>query len=232
MSAKIIITIDGTSSTGKSTIAKRIAKKLKYIYIDSGAMYRALTYYAIQKKYISKTHYFEDKLINDLESISIDFKNNISNNRFEVHLNGISVENKIRSLEVSNLVSRLATFAELRKRMVATQHELGNEKGIIMDGRDIGTVVFPNAELKFFLESSLKLRAKRRYDELTLINENITYNQVLKNINLRDSQDINRSNSPLKKASDAILINTDQLTLDELEVKLLSFINPLISKNL
>ena len=232
MSTKIIIAIDGTSSTGKSTIAKRIAKKLKYIYIDSGAMYRALTYYAIQKNYISKTHFFQDKLISDIKSISIDFKNNLLNNSYEVHLNGISVENKIRSLEVSNLVSKLATVAELRKQMVATQHLLGIKKGVIMDGRDIGTVVFPNAELKFFLEASSQLRAKRRYDELTLIDENITYSQVLKNINLRDSQDINRSNSPLKKAFDAISINTDQLTLDELEIKLLSFINPQISKNL
>ena len=161
MSTKIIIAIDGTSSTGKSTIAKRIAKKLKYIYIDSGAMYRALTYYAIQKNYISKTHFFQDKLISDIKSISIDFKNNLLNNSYEVHLNGISVENKIRSLEVSNLVSKLATVAELRKQMVATQHILGIKKGVIMDGRDIGTVVFPNAELKFFLEASSQLRAKR-----------------------------------------------------------------------
>tara|TARA_B100000767_G_scaffold37902_1_gene31899 strand:- start:1140 stop:1835 length:696 start_codon:yes stop_codon:yes gene_type:complete len=228
---KIIIAIDGTSSTGKSTLAKRLAQRLDYLYIDSGAMYRALTYYAIQKKYISKKHFDKIKLINDIPNIYIDFQNNIVNNNFEVHLNGVSYENKIRSLEVSNLVSQIATVDELRKQMVMVQHSLGLKRGVIMDGRDIGTVVFPDAELKFFLESSIDIRAKRRFDELVLTDKEITYNQVLENIRLRDNQDTNRLHSPLKKANDAIVINTDKLSLDELQIRLLSFINPTISKN-
>ena len=229
---KIIIAIDGTSSTGKSTLAKRLSKKLNYIYIDSGAMYRALTYYAIQQKYISKSHFDKSKLINDIPNVHIDFRNNSRNNNFEVHLNGIPYENNIRSLEVSNLVSEIATLDSLRKQMVRVQHSLGINKGVIMDGRDIGTVVFPNAELKFYLEANTDLRAKRRFDELFLIDKNITYNEVLENIKLRDNQDINRKHSPLKKADDAVLINTDNLTLEELELKLFSYINTLIIKNL
>lgn len=229
---KIIIAIDGTSSTGKSTLAKRLSKKLNYIYIDSGAMYRALTYYAIQQKYISKSHFDKSKLINDIPNVHIDFRNNSRNNNFEVHLNGIPYENNIRSLEVSNLVSEIATLDSLRKQMVRVQHSLGINKGVIMDGRDIGTVVFPNAELKFYLEANTDLRAKRRFDELFLIDKKITYNEVLENIKLRDNQDINRKHSPLKKADDAVLINTDNLTLEELELKLFSYINPLIIKNI
>lgn len=232
MSNKIIIAIDGTSSTGKSSLAKRISKKLNYLYIDSGAMYRALTYYAIQKKFISKNHFDKTKLINDIPNIYIDFKNNPINNNFEVHLNGISYEKNIRSLDVSNLVSEIATVNELRQQMVRVQHTLGLNKGVIMDGRDIGTVVFPKAEIKFFLEATMELRAKRRFDELFLNDKNITYSEVLKNIKLRDNQDANRKHSPLKKAEDALLINTDNLTLDELELKLLSYINPIITKNL
>ena len=232
MSNKIIIAIDGTSSTGKSTLAKRISKKLNYKYIDSGAMYRALTYYAIQQKYISKNHFDKIKLINDIPYIYIDFRKNSTNNKYEVHLNGIPYENKIRSLAVSNLVSEIATVDELRQQMVRVQHTLGLKKGVIMDGRDIGTVVFPDAEIKFYLEATMELRAKRRFDELLLIDKNITYHEVLANIKLRDNQDTNRKHSPLKKAKDAILINTDNLTLDELESKLFNYINPLITKNL
>ena len=231
MSNRIIIAIDGTSSSGKSTLAKRLAQKLEYIYIDSGAMYRALTYYAIKKKYISKKHFDKIKLLNDISNIYIDFRNNIVNNNFEVHLNGVPYENKIRSLEVSNLVSQIAAVDELRKRMVIVQHSLGLKRGVIMDGRDIGTVVFPDAELKFFLDSSIDIRAKRRFDELVLTNKEITYDQVLENIRLRDNHDTNRLHSPLKKANDAIVINTDNLSIDELQIRLLSFINPLISKN-
>ena len=232
MSNKIIIAIDGTSSTGKSTLAKRISKKLNYKYIDSGAMYRALTYYAIQQKYISKNHFDKIKLINDIPYIYIDFRKNSTNNKYEVHLNGIPYENKIRSLAVSNLVSEIATVDELRQQMVRVQHTLGLKKGVIMDGRDIGTVVFPDAEIKFYLEATMELRAKRRFDELFLIDKKITYVEVLANIKLRDNQDTNRKHSPLKKANDAILINTDNLTLDELELKLFTYINPLITKNL
>ena len=227
---KIIIAIDGTSSTGKSTIAKRLAKRLKYVYIDSGAMYRALTFYAIQKDYISKTHFDVNKLINDLPNIYIDFKESKETNKFEVHLNGMSVEKHIRSLSVSNLVSKVATIGKVRKQMVKVQHSLGLNKGIVMDGRDIGTVVFPNAELKFYLDASSDLRAKRRFKELIDSNHDISYNEVLSNINLRDGQDMSRKNSPLTVASDSIVINTDDISLDQLENKLLSYVTPLLSK--
>jgi|TARA_B100001093_G_scaffold87595_1_gene79557 cytidylate kinase len=227
---KIIIAIDGTSSTGKSTIAKRLAIRLKYVYIDSGAMYRALTFYAIQKDYISKTHFDVNKLINDLPIIYIDFKESKETNKFEVHLNGVSVEKHIRSLSVSNLVSKVATIGKVRKQMVKVQHSLGLNKGIVMDGRDIGTVVFPNAELKFYLDASSDLRAKRRFKELIDSNHDISYNEVLSNINLRDGQDMSRKNSPLTVASDSIVINTDDISLDQLENKLLSHVTPLLLK--
>ena len=227
---KIIIAIDGTSSTGKSTIAKRLAKRLKYVYIDSGAMYRALTFYAIQKEYISKNHFDTNKLINDLSNIYIEFKESKETSKFEVHLNGVSVEKHIRSLSVSNLVSKVASIGKVRKQMVKVQHSLGLNKGIVMDGRDIGTVVFPNAELKFYLDASSDLRAKRRFKELIDSNHDISYNEVLSNINLRDGQDMSRKNSPLTVASDSIVINTDDISLDQLESKLLSYVTPLLSK--
>jgi cytidylate kinase len=226
---KIIIAIDGTSSTGKSTLAKRLADKLNYIYIDSGAMYRALTYYAIDKKYITESVFDSQKLIKDINNINIDFQLNKDNDKYEIHLNDIPVEKHIRTLTVSNYVSRIATIGELRKHMVKVQHSLGAGKGIIMDGRDIGTVVFPNAELKFYLDASTELRAKRRFKELIDNKHNITYDEVLSNIKLRDEQDINRENSPLKAASDSIIIKTDKLNLSELEDIMFSYINPLIS---
>ena len=225
MVGQFIITIDGTSSTGKSTIAKRIAKKLGYIYIDSGAMYRALTYYCIKKNIISKSFFNKDLLINDLPSIKIDFIKNPVSNNLEVNLNGDFIESKIRTLEVSDLVSELAKLDDVRTYMVGIQHSLGNKKGVVMDGRDIGTVVFPNAEYKFFLEASSKLRAKRRYDELIIKNKEISFNEVFENIVSRDKIDINRSNSPLIKASDAILIDTENLNLDQVESKILEHIN-------
>ncbi len=226
---KIIIAIDGTSSTGKSTLAKRLAHKLNYIYIDSGAMYRALTYYAIGKKYITESVFDSQKLIKDVNNIKIDFQLNKDNGKYETHLNDIPVEKHIRTLTVSNYVSRIATIGELRKHMVKVQHSLGAGKGIIMDGRDIGTVVFPNAELKFYLDASTELRAKRRFKELIDNKHDITYYEVLSNIKLRDEQDINRENSPLKAASDSIIIKTDKLNLSELEDIMFSYITPLIS---
>lgn len=229
MSNKIIIAIDGTSSTGKSTLAKRLADKLNYIYIDSGAMYRALTYYAIEKKYITESVFDSQKLIKDINNINIDFQLNKDNDKYEIHLNDIPVEKHIRTLTVSNYVSRIATIGKLRKHMVKVQHSLGAGKGIIMDGRDIGTVVFPNAELKFYLDASTELRAKRRFKELIDNRHNITYDEVLSNIKLRDEQDINRENSPLKAASDSIIIKTDKLNLSELEDIMFSYITPLVS---
>jgi cytidylate kinase len=217
MSEKFIVTIDGTSSTGKSTIAKRIAKKLGFIYIDSGAMYRALTYYCLEENILSKSFFKKDILLQNLSNIKIDFKKKSANHNLEINLNGNFIEDKIRSLEVSEFVSKLAKIDDVRTFMVKIQHSLGKNKGVVMDGRDIGTVVFPNAEYKFFLKASAKLRAQRRYDQLTKEKNDVSFEDVFKNIVLRDDLDTNRSNSPLRKASDAILIDTENLSLNQLE---------------
>ena len=224
MNEKFIVTIDGTSSTGKSTIAKRIANKFGYIYIDSGAMYRALTYYCLKENILSNSFFKKDILIQKLNNLKIDFKKNSTNHSLEINLNGNFIEDKIRSLEVSEFVSKLAKLDDVRTSMVKIQHSLGKNKGVVMDGRDIGTVVFPNAEYKFFLEASTKLRAQRRYDQLTKEKNNVSFEDVYKNIITRDNLDINRSNSPLKKASDAILIDTENLSLDQLEDKIFQHI--------
>jgi cytidylate kinase len=232
MANELIITIDGTSSTGKSTLAKRIAKKLGYIYIDSGAMYRALTYYAISNNLISKDFIDKEALINDLSKLEIDFRKISLNDNLEIHLNGLPVESKIRSLKVSDLVSQLAAINEVRTHMVKIQHSLGKNKGVVMDGRDIGTVVFPNAELKIFLEASAKLRAERRFNELKITDKDVSYGEVFDNINLRDTQDMSRSNSPLKKAQDAVLINTENMNLEELENEILNHISIALKNSL
>ena len=224
MNEKFIVTIDGTSSTGKSTIAKRIANKFGYIYIDSGAMYRALTYYCLKENILSNSFFKKDILIQKLNNLKIDFKKNSTNHSLEINLNENFIEDKIRSLEVSEFVSKLAKLDDVRTSMVKIQHSLGKNKGVVMDGRDIGTVVFPNAEYKFFLEASTKLRAQRRYDQLTKEKNNVSFEDVYKNIITRDNLDINRSNSPLKKASDAILIDTENLSLDQLEDKIFQHI--------
>lgn len=224
MSEKFIVTIDGTSSTGKSTIAKRIAKKLGYIYIDSGAMYRALTYYCLEENILSKSFFKKDILLQKLSNIKIDFKKKSANHSLEINLNGNFIEDKIRSLEVSEFVSKLAKIDDVRTFMVKIQHSLGKNKGLVMDGRDIGTVVFPKAEYKFFLEASAKLRAQRRYDQLTKEKKDVSFEDVFKNIVLRDNLDINRSNSPLRKASDAILIDTENLSLKQLEDEIFQYI--------
>ena len=224
MSEKFIVTIDGTSSTGKSTIAKRIAKKLGYIYIDSGAMYRALTYYCLQENILSKSFFKKDILLQKLSNIKIDFKKKSTNHNLEINLNGNFIEDKIRSLEVSEFVSKLAKIDDVRTFMVKIQHSLGKNKGLVMDGRDIGTVVFPKAEYKFFLEASARLRAQRRYDQLTKEKKDVSFEDVFKNIVLRDNLDINRSNSPLRKASDAILIDTENLSLKQLEDEIFQYI--------
>ena len=224
MSEKFIVTIDGTSSTGKSTIAKRIAKKLGYTYIDSGAMYRALTYYCPEENILSKSFFKKDIFLQKLSSIKIDFKKKSANHNLEINLNENFIEDKIRSLEVSEFVSKIAKIDDVRTFMVKIQHSLGKNKGIVMDGRDIGTVVFPKAEYKFFLEASAKLRAQRRYDQLTKEKNNVSFEDVYKNIISRDNLDINRSNSPLKKASDAILIDTENLSLNQLEDEILKYI--------
>lgn len=212
---KIIIAIDGYSSTGKSTVAKQLADYLGYIYVDTGAMYRAITLYAMQKGYISENHFDKKSLVNDLQNIQITFKLNSKTGKNEVYLNGKNVEKQIRTLEVSKFVSPIATISEVRKKLVEQQQELGKEKGIVMDGRDIGTVVFPNAELKIFMTASLETRAKRRYKELVDTGEKISYKDIVENVKERDFIDTTREDSPLKKAKDAIEIDNSNLNRED-----------------
>lgn len=211
---KITIAIDGFSSTGKSTVAKQLAKQLAYVYVDSGAMYRAVTFYAMQHHIISTTFFDIERLISSLASIEISFKYNPAVGFAEVYLNGVNVEQEIRSLEVSNLVSKVAEVSEVRKLLVEQQQQMGLNKGVVMDGRDIGTVVFPNAELKLFMNASAKTRAKRRYDELIERGDKVTFDEILKNVEYRDHIDSTREDSPLVMANDAIAIDNSNLTLE------------------
>lgn len=211
---KITIAIDGFSSTGKSTVAKQLAKALGYVYVDSGAMYRAITLYAMQNDIISKDHFDIEKLINDLDSLKISFKYNDVLGFAEMYLNGVNVEHDIRTLEVSQWVSQVAEISEVRRMLVLQQQIMGKEKGVVMDGRDIGTVVFPDAELKFFMTASAETRAKRRYKELLERNESVSYEDVLKNVESRDLIDSTREDSPLMKAEDAIEIDNSNLSLE------------------
>lgn len=211
---KITIAIDGYSSTGKSTVAKQIAKTLGYVYVDSGAMYRAVTLYAIQNGLISKDDFNKEALIYQLDTIVLSFKFNESLGYAEVYLNGENIERNIRTLEVSSYVSKVAAIAEVRQKLVAIQKRIGEDKGVVMDGRDIGTVVFPNAELKLFMTASAATRAERRYQELKARGDNVSYADVLKNVTERDYIDTHRKESPLVKAKDAIEVDNSNLTLE------------------
>jgi len=210
----IIIAIDGHSSCGKSTLAKEIAKELSYIYVDTGAMYRAVTYFFMQRDLFNKGKLKTENLESYLNDISIKFKKQ-ENNQVHTFLNSTNIEKEIRSMEVSNLVSEVSQYAIVRKKMVALQQEMGKQKGIILDGRDIGTVVFPNAEVKLFLTADAKIRAQRRYDEMLEKGNTVNFEEVLKNITQRDFQDENRKESPLRKAKDAIVIDNSFLTREE-----------------
>lgn len=225
MKKKITIAIDGYSSTGKSTIAKKLAKELGYIYVDSGAMYRAVTLYAMRENMISENHFNANKLIDSLDSISINFLFNVEKEQAEVYLNNENVEKYIRSMEVSNLVSKISTLQEVREKLVSEQHKMGENKGIVMDGRDIGTVVFPDAELKLFMTSSPKKRAERRYQELIEKGDEVTYQEVLRNVLERDKIDTTREISPLRKAPDAIEIDNSNLTKEEQFSFILELVN-------
>jgi len=213
--SKIVIAIDGFSSTGKSTIAKQLAKQLNYIYVDTGAMYRAVTYYALQHDLIGKGFFHPEKLIEQLSKIQINFKFNEALGFAEVYLNGENIEKEIRTLEVSRYVSPVATISEVRQKLVEQQQLMGKDKGIVMDGRDIGTVVFPDAELKIFMTASAETRAQRRYKELLERGHNLSYDEVLENVTTRDRIDSTREDSPLVKADDAIEIDNSDLTIEE-----------------
>lgn len=210
--AKIIIAIDGYSSTGKSTVAKQLANKLGYIYVDTGAMYRMVALFAFENKCIAKTAFDSEKLISLLDKIQLGFVFNAEVGFAEAYLNGKNVESKIRSLEISNYVSTVASISEVRAKLVDIQQKMGEDKGLVMDGRDIGTVVFPNAALKLFMNASATTRAQRRFDELQAKGDAVTYEEVLENVTQRDAQDTSRKDSPLVKAADAIEIDNSNLT--------------------
>jgi len=217
MDKKIIIAIDGYSSSGKSTIAKATAKYLGYKYIDSGSMYRTVTLFALRNNLIDKKNSIvqEEKLKNLLDTVHINFKINDLKKRQEIYLNNENVEDEIREMEVSNYVSFISKIKFVREKMVRIQQELGKEKGIVMDGRDIGTVVFPNAELKIFMNAKAEVRAERRYKELNEKGVIVSYEEILENVKSRDHIDETRDESPLRKASDAIELDNSSMSEDE-----------------
>ncbi len=215
MNPRITIAIDGFSSTGKSTVAKQLAKELEYVYVDTGAMYRAVTLYALQKSYINETSFDKEALIRDLPSLKLKFVFDDKLGFAAIYLNGENVEEEIRQMEVSGNVSKVATISQVRQKLVAQQHLMGKEKGVVMDGRDIGTVVFPDAELKIFMTASPEERATRRYKELQSKGQEVSYEEVLKNVEDRDLMDTTREDSPLVKADDAIEIDNSYLNPEE-----------------
>ncbi|MBU8893231.1 MAG: (d)CMP kinase [Bacteroidales bacterium] len=214
---KIIIAIDGYSSSGKSTLAKEIAKLLDYKYIDSGAMYRAVTLFALRNKLIDNINHKVniEKLQSFINQIHINFKYNSETNNQETYLNNENVEAEIRKMNVSNNVSFISKIGFVRKKMVSFQQEMGKEKGIVMDGRDIGTVVFPEAELKVFMNANAEVRAKRRFQELKENNVDVSYNEILENVKKRDHIDETRDESPLKKANDSIELDNSNMNRQE-----------------
>lgn len=220
----LVIAIDGFSSTGKSTLAKLLAKELGYIHIDSGAMYRAITLYAIENGMIQDDFVVEFELLPQLEFIDVHFEWNPENGKNEIYLNGENVEERIREMDVSSKVSLIAKIPEVRDFAIELQRKLGEKKRIVMDGRDIGTTVFPDADLKIFLNTSAEERAKRRYEELLKTEHPATYEEVFKNISERDLMDSTREISPLRKADDAIMVENGNLTPRQTLDKILEII--------
>lgn len=212
---RINIAIDGYSSCGKSTLAKAMAKELNYLYIDTGAMYRAVTLFALKQNIAKNDTLNAEKLVEQLEAIFITFKFSAEAGKFETYLNGKNVEKEIRSMQVSKYVSPVAAVPEVRRKLVKLQQRMAETRGVIMDGRDIGTVVLPDAELKFFMTASSHVRAQRRFKELIDKGTEITFEEVLENIETRDRIDTTRETDPLKAADDAIIVDNSDLTIDE-----------------
>jgi len=212
---KITIAIDGYSSTGKSTIAKQLAKKLDYTYIDTGAMYRAVALYALEKDFIENDHLIKDKLLENLDDINLEFVYNTKLGLSEIYLNGRNIEAQIRNLQVSRWVSDIAAMPQVRNKLVDMQRAMGKDKGVVMDGRDIGSVVLPDAELKLFITTSPENRAKRRFNELIEKGSDVNFDEVLENINYRDHLDATRKTSPLIKVDDAIEFDNTHMGLNE-----------------
>lgn len=215
MDKRLIIAIDGYSSCGKSTFARLIAKELNYIFIDSGAMYRAVTLFFMRRNHITNNGLNTPAIISELKDIHIDFVFNPDINEYETFLNSENVEKEIRSMEVTAHVSRLSQIPEVRARMVELQRQIGVSKGIVMDGRDIGTVVFPHADIKIFMTASVDIRAKRRHNELKNKGINVDFDEIKRTIIARDIADENRDISPLRRADDAIVLDNSRMTVDE-----------------
>ncbi len=226
MNKRFIIAVDGYSSCGKSTFAKSIAKELGYIYIDSGAMYRAVTLYCIRRGFINDTQLDTASLVEALSEIHIDFVYNTDKNEYETFLNSENVENEIRDMEVTSHVSRVSQVHQVRERMVELQRQIGAGRGIVMDGRDIGTVVFPGADIKIFMTASVDIRAGRRYNELRAKGLDVGLEEIKNNIISRDIADENRDISPLRRADDAIVLDNSRMTVEDQMV----WINSIIEK--
>jgi cytidylate kinase len=215
MLKKIIIAIDGHASCGKSTFAKAIAHMLHYKYIDSGAMYRAVTFFSLEQGLIHDNKVDSEKLVALLPKLIIELKYDEQNDTYFTLLNGRNIESEIRGIDVSSNVSEISKIREVRQRLIVLQREIGKDKGIVMDGRDIGTVVFPDAELKIFLTASPEIRATRRYNEMIAKGDNVEYNDILKNVLMRDHMDATRSESPLIKAEDAKVLDNSYLSVED-----------------
>ena len=222
---KISIAIDGFSSCGKSTMAKQLAKAISYIYVDTGAMYRVVTLAALRAGVMESGDVDLEKLNECVKNLEINLDANA-----KVYLNGADVENEIRGLEVSNWVSKISAIGFVREKLLDIQRELGAQKGVVMDGRDIGTVVLPNAELKIFVTADADVRAKRRYDELLRKGSPATYEEVLDNIKMRDYNDVNRKESPLVQAPDALLLDNSYMTIEEQNTWLLNKVKEACNK--
>lgn len=228
MDKKITIAIDGFSSTGKSTLAKQLAKHLGYVYVDTGAMYRAVAYFAMKSEFINNDHFDKLSLVNSLPNIKLHFQFNLELGFAEMYLNNENIEKQIRTLEVSNFVSKVAEVSEVRAKLVEQQQEMGKNKGIVMDGRDIASVVFPNAELKIFMTASAQTRAQRRFDELQQKGDSVSFDEVLKNVEERDYIDTHRADSPLVKDKNAIEIDNSYLSREEQFDKVLNLVTTIL----
>ena len=212
---KIVIAIDGFSSCGKSTFAKAIAAKLGYIFIDTGAMYRAVTLYALEQGAIVEGEVDQERVEQLLGEVEISFRFNAERGASDIYVNGVYAEDRIRGIEVSNSVSKVSSIGAVREKLVAMQQQMGSERGVVMDGRDIGTVVFPDAELKIFMTADPKVRAERRYKELTAKGDEVTMEEILENVISRDQADMTRAISPLRRAEDALELDNSYMSVEE-----------------
>ena len=212
---KIVIAVDGFSSCGKSTFAKAIAARLGYIFIDTGAMYRAVTLYALEQGAIRDGEVDAEAVVKLLPEINISFSFNAERGASDIYVNGELAEGRIRTIEVSNCVSKVSSIREVREKLVAMQQQMGQKRGVVMDGRDIGTVVFPDAELKIFMTADAQVRAERRYAELTAKGDKVTMEEILENVISRDKADMERAISPLRQAEDAVVLDNSYMSVDE-----------------